>query len=179
MSDDNVMRLKIDILKFPHLVSISPADQWLKVIAANLSQDNQSEAKISGNLALKIDTAGFVHAAGHVTANAQLSCDRCGQDVTAPLSCDVKASFRPPYEGEPPKETTLSVEDLDVYFIENGEIDLEALVNDALQCAIPSHILCEDFSGKACAGLTEEPSDNVNAESSGSHSPFAGLKSFK
>jgi uncharacterized metal-binding protein YceD (DUF177 family) len=173
------MRLKISLLKSPHLISISSSDQWLKGIATNISQDNQTEANISGELTLKTDTAGFIHALGHVTASAKLSCDRCGQDVTAPLSCDVKASFRPPYSGQAPKETTLSLEDLDVYFIENGEIDLEALVNDALQCAIPSHILCEDLGGKSCAGLTEDPSDNVNAESSWSHSPFAGLKSFK
>lgn len=173
------MRLKINILKSPHPVSISPSDLWLKSIAANISQDNQTDANISGELELKIDTAGFVYASGHVTARAKLSCDRCGQDVTAPLSCEVKASFRPPYSGQPPKETTLSLEDLDVYFIENGEVDLEALVNDALQCAIPSHISCEEFGFKSCVSLADDPSDSVSAESNGSHSPFAGLKSFK
>jgi uncharacterized metal-binding protein YceD (DUF177 family) len=95
-----------------------------------------------------------------------------------PLKTEITATFRPEYQENAPREMSLSAEDLDVYFIESGTVDLEVLVNDSLQCAIPSHIQCDHSAGRTCdAGddsLVYSDSKDFQADS-----PFAVLKNLK
>jgi uncharacterized metal-binding protein YceD (DUF177 family) len=176
------MRLIVKSLNSPHYVQISPKDSWLRQLAKDLSPSSPEEAAISGELTLRADNAGFIHANGHITASALLPCDRCGRDVTIPLASNIQATFRPSYDGQAPREMSLSAEDLDTYFIEGGQIDLEILVNDTLQCALPGHIACPPSAENSCSSDVDEDSDEEERPSNdktGENSPFAILKSLK
>jgi len=176
------MRLIVKSLNSPHHVQFSPNDSWLRQVAKDLSPSSPEDAAISGELTLRADNAGFVHATGHIKASALLPCDRCGRDVTIPVLSDIQATFRPSYNEQAPREMSLSAEDLDTYFIEGGQIDLEILVNDTLQCALPGHIACPPSAGNNCNSDLHDDNDEEEARSTDKtreNSPFAILKSLK
>ncbi len=150
----------------------------MQLMARDLSPAAPEKSQVHGQLSLQRDTAGFVLVTGHLSAQAFLPCDRCGEDVHVPVETDVAATFRPAYETNIPREISLSAEDLEVYFIENGEVDLEVLVNDALQCALPGNILCLSSN---CHSQTESDDGLVFKDSKDfrTESPFAVLKNLK
>lgn len=172
------MKLSVNSIKFPHKVVIASDAPWLKLIASDLCPSSPEKAGIHGELSLNSDSAGFIKVVGQLSADAILPCDRCGKDVTFPLQTAITATFRPEYRENAPREMTLSAEDLEVYFIENGTVDLEILVNDALQCAIPTHVQCESDDGASCDddgdSLVYKDSQDFEAVS-----PFAVLKNLK
>ena len=173
------MKLSVKTLSSPHQVEFENRDSWLKEIARELTPSEPESSNIRGNLTLKQDSAGFVHATGTVTAQATQPCDRCGRDVQFPIESSINVTFRPPYVDNAPREIALSPEDLDVYFIEDDHIDLEVLINDTLQCAIPTHILCHDSDSEGCS---EDEDDGLVYGESTPHeieSPFAILKNLK
>ncbi len=172
------MKLSVTSVKYPHNVVITPDAPWLNLIARDLSPSSPEKARIQGELSLNADSAGFITASGHLKAQATLPCDRCGKDTSIPLETKVTAIFRPEYQENAPREMTLSPEDLEVYFIENDAVDLEVLVNDSLQCALPNHVLCGSDGDQPCEdpddGLVYRDSTEFKAES-----PFAVLKNLK
>ena len=172
------MKLMVNSLKFPHKVHITDDAPWLEVIARDLCPTAPDNARIHGDLTLHNDTAGFIHVKGHISADATLPCDRCGKDVHIPLESDLSATFRPAFAETAPREMSLSAEDLEVYFIEEGAIDLEMLVNDSLQCALPGKVLCELSQGDSCGMEADGPvyQDTKEFER---ESPFAVLKNLK
>lgn len=172
------MHLVLKTLRSPHLIKFTPGDTWLTRIAQDLAPARPDSAEITGEISLRLDNAGFVHARGNVSAKATQPCSRCGKDVTLDLETEVKATYRPPYEGLPPRDSNLAADDLDVYFIENGQLDIEVLINDALQCAVPSHVSCAS-TGKAECDLNSLKSGDKPGESKDpSTSPFAVLQSL-
>lgn len=174
-----MMSLAVNSLPSTHVVTLSSETAHLQSIARDLCPENPLAASLEGSISIRLDTAGFVHAEGHVTANAVRPCDLCGDDVRLPLSATIKATFRPPYEGQPPRELNLLSEDLDVYFIESGRINLEVLLNDTLQCAIPYHITCESQHGSACSPQRSSAESQSPKAEGEENSPFAVLKSLK
>lgn len=172
------MKLAVSSIKFPHKVVISPDASWLQMIARDLCPADPQSTQIRGQLSLNLDSGGFVFVTGHISAQATLPCDRCGEDVKIPIETDIAATFRPPYEANIPREISLSAEDLEVYFIDGGVVDLETVINDSLQCALPNHLTCENSHGKPCSndddGLVYRDSREFEVQS-----PFAVLKNLK
>ena len=164
----------------PHQVSFMGQDPWLLRVAKDLTPDSPDTSNISGNISLHSDTAGFVHANGHVSADALLPCSRCGRTQKIHLESPISATFRPPYSEHAPRDLALESEDFEVYFIEQGQVDLEVLVNDVLQCALPAQIICEEGDLEGCVG-DDYGSDLVYGDNKPleKESPFAILKSLK
>jgi uncharacterized metal-binding protein YceD (DUF177 family) len=156
-------------------------DPWLAQVAKDLAPDSPETSNIRGNVSLHADTAGFVHASGHVTADAMLPCSRCGHPKKVHLESGISATFRPPYNEQAPRELALESEDFDVYFIEQGQVDLEILLNDVLQCALPTQVICAEGDLEGCGGGSENDDDLVYGENKPleKESPFAVLKSLK
>ena len=154
-------------------------DPWLSRMAKDLTPDAPETSNISGNISLHADTAGFVHASGHVKADATLPCSRCGHTQKVHVKSEISATFRPPYSEHAPRDLALESEDFDVYFIEQGQVDLEILVNDVLQCALPAQVFCSEDDPEGCGGESHE--DLVYGENKPleKESPFAVLKSLK
>ena len=157
------MRMLINTMPSPHQIKFVGNEDWLVRISRDLSPDAPESSKIHGDVSLRTDSAGFVMVTGHVTAEATRPCDRCGQGVQVPLDCDFAATFRPPFTDAAPRVLALSSEDLEVYFIEEGAVDLEVMINDSLQCAIPSQIGCSKADIMVC-GSDEEPQVRTEAD---------------
>jgi uncharacterized metal-binding protein YceD (DUF177 family) len=179
LSDVTTMLLPLHTLRSPHVVKLVSAEAWLQPVAADLAPSNPESANIQGEITLRTTSAGFVHASGLITAMAVQACSLCGENVTLALSASVKATYRPPYEGDTPKDMSLITEDLDVYFIERDGINLEVLVNDALQCAIPYQITCETSGLRPCDNGHLPSEESPKGARSGENSPFAILKTIK
>lgn len=173
------MHLSLKNLGSTHVVKLSPTEVWLQKLAADLAPTNPSSADIQGEVTFRANSAGFVYASGSINATAMQACSLCGDLVTIPLSAEVNATFRPPYEGHTPKDLSLMPEDLDVYFIEEGGINLETLINDVLQCAIPYHVTCETLGLSPCDNDHLSSEEDQKGSRSGVNSPFAILKTIK
>lgn len=175
------MKISTNTLHNQKQLSFSMADKWLTRIAQDLNPVSPDSSDITGELKFKSDNAGFIHVSGNVSAKATLPCDRCGRDVNFDLNTSVIATFRPPYQESAPREMALTEEDFEVYFIEDGHLDLEAVVNDSLQCSIPSHILCDENDSEGCGGEANQSDNLVYGESAPNEdeSPFSVLKNLK
>lgn len=178
------MRLQTSTMPSPHQIHFVGSEAWLARISLDLSPKAPEESKIQGDISLRLDSAGFVHATGSVSAEATRPCDRCGQAVKIPLHSHMDVTFRPPFTDVTPRIMALTSEDLEVYFIEDGAVDLEVMINDSIQCAIPSQIGCSPSDITICGSSedslvrTEEDRHQMDLEasSSASHNPFLALK---
>ena len=128
--------------------------------------------------------ASFAHtsdvASGKVTPH--IDCSRCGETITWPIDESVDVVFRP-FVSEPEggKEISLTKDDVDQYIIEGGTVDIEGLINDLVQMAIPINTVMLNESEAACkiCGLAVTE-DKVYGEGEPEKvSPFAVLKKLK
>ena len=88
-----------------------------------------------------------------------LQCQRCLEPVTEPVEADVELLVQPPDENLAVGEVELDEEDLGVYVLEGEELDLDPLLVEQLQLAVPMRPLCRED----CAGLCPTCGTNLNA----------------
>jgi len=172
----------------PKTLTLSGSESWLRAIAQSLLNSSTSEAHpITGQLTLRLDAAGFVYGIGELQHRTYQTCSRCRQEVEIPLDVAVSVRWRPPFEFNAPRELALSAEDLDDYFIEHDAVDLEQLVIDSLQCALPDqtpshkdekdvHTICDVNGLESSSSLVYEERAQNNAVA---ESPFAVLKTLR
>ena len=180
------MRIPAHQIENDLTVTITGDEPWLVPIVASLSdidRESKTPPRITGTIKLRKDTAGFVHGKGVLKHSPSLVCGRCDDVLAWPIQADVNVSWRPAFESNAPHEINLTAEDLDVYFIEDGAIDLSQLVNDCLHLAIPSHVPVRTPDSEDCltCGLslanTLVYGDGVSLPPKAS--PFEGLKDLK
>jgi len=185
------MKIRVkDLTEKPSQVEITGAEDWLKTLYDSFTVNDaagspKKPGMLRAKLALTKDLAGFVQVAGQVTFDPFLDCSRCSENILWPISESIDVIFRPA-TGEPPaagggREVNLTKEDLDQYVIEEGTIDIESLLNDVVQTAIPINTvkLTEDGSACSICGLTVAD-DRVYGEGKPvRESPFAVLKNLK
>ncbi len=169
---------------YPNLsIKISGDEPWLKEIEKNLQVGEAPPAsKITGEIHLRKDSAGFVYGDGSVKHTPTLSCSRCAIDILWPLEAKIAVTWRPPFESVTPRELALTSEDLDVYFIEDGKIDISQIVNDVLLCAIPDQIVPRMEGSDDCGVCGINLLNNLvygNNEPLEITSPFDVLKNLK
>lgn len=103
-----------------------------------------------------IRAAEKVRLVGSLAANVAFECDRC----LAPLAAKVEQSFDLLYL--PPlgagEEHELHDDDLSIAFYQGQAIDLDDLVREQIELALPMARLC----GEACRGLCEHCGANLN-----------------
>lgn len=177
----------------PKTITLTGEESWLKSIAANLNEtsDHSKTNPVTGSLTLRMDSAGFVHGTGMLFHEVLRICGRCSHPTSFPLNADVSVRWRPPFTTHVPRDISLTAEDLDVYFIENDRIDIEQVVLDTLQCALPdvdpAHADATDPT-QICEPSADEVSEVLvySDEASGEKpqepekvSPFAVLKDLK
>jgi uncharacterized metal-binding protein YceD (DUF177 family) len=172
------MQISSQQISAPKDIQFSPDDEWVLSIAKNISPEHPGSTSLSGSLSLRKDTAGFVLVSGKVTGIAACPCDRCGESVGLKIDEVVSAVFRPAFSETPPREMTLTAEDLDTYFIEDDLINLSQLVNDVVFLGLPARIHCP--APAPCGNENQDESALVygNNEKTVVESPFAILKNL-
>jgi len=100
---------------------------------------------------------------GHISARAEVDCDRCLKVVDIPLEMDFVATYVPAKisTDDVEKEAELRDEDLNVSVFDCETIDLDELVREQVLLALPLHALCADD----CKGLC--PTCGANKNSNG------------
>jgi len=97
---------------------------------------------------------------GSVACRLSLTCGRCLDVFAYPVLTNMDIEItqkRPSYEAH---ELELRGEDLDVYYFENDEIDLDALIYEEVLLDIPMKPLCRE----ECRGLCDTCGKNRNHE---------------
>ena len=110
--------------------------------------------KNDANVQLKLSNIGKGKAliSGSAKLEFELSCDRCLKPVETVVEVEFERELYAP--------ELLTDEDMkeDQHFVEDYELDVEALLHEELQMAWPSKILCDED----CKGICKKCGQNLN-----------------
>jgi uncharacterized protein len=119
------------------------------------------EGRILGRPSLSVSVSregAEVRMIGKVGASVEVFCDRC----LAPISISVDEVFDllylPPLKLEQEEEIELAEDDLRVGFYQGDEVDLDDLVREQIELALPIRRLCRED----CRGLCPQCGTNLN-----------------
>ncbi len=180
------MRIKVSDIVDPLTIDVEGDEAWLGKIYESFGVDKgQKSATVSGSLMIFPEQAGVVLVRGKVEFTPPVDCSRCGKIIPWPISESIEVAYTTKSEKNesgPHAIVDLRPQDLDEYLVENDEIDIEVLINEFIQVAVPTRkvltdeddrckICGEDLAGDSVYGQENEsePTDN----------PFAKLKGLK
>jgi uncharacterized protein len=117
------------------------------------------ESRVVGRTALNLYASrdgDKVRLAGSLSAAVEIDCDRCLALVSIPVEKTFDLLYVPPLRAVEEKE--LEDDDLSVAFYQRQVLDLDDLVREQIELALPMGRLC----GEACRGLCPECGANLN-----------------
>jgi uncharacterized protein len=97
---------------------------------------------------------------GPIRCTLKLSCDRCLEAFSCPVSAYLDIGLAPKADEAKPAELELKSEDLNLYFFEGDELELEPYVYEEVMLGVPIKALC----GDACKGMCPVCGKNQNIE---------------
>ena len=95
---------------------------------------------------------------GEISSRLQLHCSRCFELFTLPVGEGFEVRYRAPLGPSVEEEHELGPEELDVCFLEEARINVEALVRENILLALPAKPLCHE----GCWGLCPQCGKNLN-----------------
>ncbi|MBM4252388.1 MAG: DUF177 domain-containing protein [Deltaproteobacteria bacterium] len=178
------MRLAVAAINGQIEVTIKGNEPWLEALYRDfpLPGGTGEAALLSGVLKLRVEEAGSVHVTGHLSYAPIVSCSRCDKAIAWPLACDVDVRYLPEQINDLEREKNLSRNDLDAYFLDGDEVDLEQLITDTVELALPSRFVLADAKGERCRVCAVSVADGRvygAADDTSQSSPFAALKGLK
>jgi uncharacterized protein len=99
-----------------------------------------------------------VRLVGSLSAAVQIDCDRCLAPISMPVEQNFDLLYIPPLRAADEKE--LGDDDLSVAFYQHQVIDLDDLVREQIELALPMGRLCSN----ECKGLCPECGTNLNQQ---------------
>jgi uncharacterized protein len=117
------------------------------------------EASLIGRceLNLRATRAGEeVELIGSVNAVVRFECDRCLRPLSVPVEQSFDLLYVPPLKAGDEKE--LGADDLSIGFYQGGTIDLDDVVREQVELALPMTRLCTE----ECGGLCPDCGANLN-----------------
>ncbi len=176
------MRISLTELHRPKSFKLTGNEDWLARLYGDFPLGR--ERALSGTLEIAIGHGGEVNVRGKLDFAPTVSCSRCERNITWPLSVDVDARFLPDRGSETKREHTLTQAELDAYYIEQGEIDLEQLLTDLVQTQLPTQLVRANEDETACVVCHDDLTRDLvfgvgNKEPEKAASPFAALKDLK
>jgi len=97
---------------------------------------------------------------GPVTVEASLACSRCLEDYNLSMSLQMAIKLTPKSTLPEGAEMELRNDDLDVYYYEGDEIDLDPFIYEEVMLNIPVRPLCSE----ECKGICPTCGRNRNTE---------------
>jgi uncharacterized protein len=95
---------------------------------------------------------------GPVNAKLSLTCDRCLEAFICAVQADLDIELVPKGKGPDAAELELQSEELDQYYYEGEEIDLDPYVYEEVMLSIPIKNLCSE----SCKGMCPVCGKNLN-----------------
>ena len=117
------------------------------------------DSRVIGRTALNLNASrkgDKVRLVGSLSAAVEIDCDRCLTPVSMPVDKTFDLLYIPPLRADEEKE--LEDDDLSVAFYQRQVIDLDDLVREQIELALPMGRLC----GEECRGLCPECGTNLN-----------------
>lgn len=117
------------------------------------------DARLVGQseLDLRATRAGDeVRLIGNLKATVEIACDRCLKNLTLPVDQSFDLRYVPPAKASEEKE--LGDDDLSIAFYQDEAIDVDDVVREQVELALPMARLC----GEQCRGLCPECGANLN-----------------
>ncbi len=102
-----------------------------------------------------------VRITGPVKSTVTLTCSRCLEEFTCSFDTHLDIELAPKGLLPHSTEVELRADDLDIYYYEGDEIDLNPLIYDEVLLNLPTRPLCRED----CAGLCPTCGKNRNIES--------------
>lgn len=99
----------------------------------------------------------WVH--GPVRARVSTTCDRCLEDFTLTIESRLDIELLPKEKAPLEPELELKPEEMDLYYFEGEEIDIDPYVFEEVMLNIPIKALCSE----SCKGLCPVCGKNLNA----------------
>jgi uncharacterized metal-binding protein YceD (DUF177 family) len=182
------MKLKAEDLRSPQTITISGDEPWLHLIYESFDIKGAVPAtrRITGSLTVTPSTYGLYDIEGEVQFTPTVACSRCEDMIPWEISRKIKVRYleqAPVDELEDEDvERELEPSDMDAYYVDaQGMIDLEVVINDFIQTALPTRLVKTAPDGKSCLICHKDVSskavfqDKLKPE----QSPFAVLKNLK
>ena len=99
------------------------------------------------------------HVTGELKAVVATNCDRCLNDLFIPVHETFKLVYVPADEARSPHgEHEVNAQELDVVYLVDDEFDVDQLIRDQLELALPTHLLCR----QDCRGLCAQCGADLN-----------------
>jgi uncharacterized protein len=141
------------------------------------------DARISGPTRVELVATrdgDQVKLAGQLATDVQIECDRCLAPVAVAVDQSFDLLYIPASASRTPEESELADDDLSAAPYEGDLIDLDDVVREQVELAIPMARLC----GEECKGLCPECGANLNEGDCGCSTEqidprWAALKSLK
>lgn len=177
------MRIRLSELREKEVVDVDGTEAWLSALYETFPVPEGAEKPlVKAHLVVERLPEEFARVTGQVEYAPYVGCSRCERLIPWPIKSQLEVFFqrdeRGPSEG---KEIALKRAELDEYYFVDGEfIDLEAVVNDIIQTAIPTRTLRFCADGRTCAVCGEdlESAQVYGTKSAPAASPFNTLKGF-
>ncbi len=101
-----------------------------------------------------------VHIEGPVRSALRLVCDRCLESFVFPVSGRVDIALAPKSDEPKLPEVELTGEEMNLYYYEGDELDLDPYIYEEVMLAIPIKALCDE----QCKGICPVCGKNRNTE---------------
>lgn len=136
------MRIRIEDLPHEGLtVDLGEGTPWAREAICEALEGEV--LALGGRLTLRAVGPGAV-AQGVARASIRRSCDRCLAAVRLDLGDELDLYFQEPVSTEGEREVGLLADDLDVGFLEDGELDLRAVLAEYFLLEAPTVLRCGD-----------------------------------
>lgn len=135
-------------------IAIASADLELEADLAKAKDDVKVAGTVTNGERVTVIEAD-------VTAPLTIFCSRCLEEIPTDLEFGFRTAFVPTEEATDDQEVELDLQDLDLSFAEEDEVDLVDVIREQMILNIPARPLCKDD----CKGLCEVCGKNLNRES--------------
>jgi uncharacterized metal-binding protein YceD (DUF177 family) len=180
------MKLKAADLREPLTIPIAGDEPWLSFIYQSFAIKGQTQPKLTGEVTVTPAPYDVFTIKGQVRFHPLVNCGRCQDLITWEIERPIDARYLARYEADEAEEgedveVDLTPQDLDSYYLQDGWIDLEPVINDVVQTALPNRLIKVTADGKNCVVCLENIEDQLvyEEERSPDASPFAKLKGLK
>lgn len=177
------MRLKAEDLRKEVSISLQGEEPWLDNIYQSFSIDKSVGPHLTGTITIQPEPYDVFRVSGSLSFQPLVNCSRCEDLIPWPIEVQVKGRFLKRYEElMEDEEVELEPEDLDDYYIDQeGSLNLEILVNDLIQTAIPQRRVLQSDDGQSCRLCHKDLTTRIvhQAEMPEAANPFAVLKNLK
>ncbi len=178
------MKIKTRKLFNSLVVNVSGSEDWLSAIYQLFpSPTEANQPKIAATLQISpIDETRYYAVKGTIQYAPFVACSRCNEPINWPINVSFSVRYQPDDDGEAGVDKILTREELDYYFLDaQGDIDLEALLNEQIQLAVPSKTILVAEDGHHCRiCLSPLMRADLPISSTGNqNSPFAKLAALK